>query len=184
MIQFLALLAAPLLNIPVIRRVRRNHGLEHATIHVLSRKVKNLSMAGRSTMAGFYLYGNVSTHEVEAAVSEALHRMRSGEHGLAIHPNCGTGLVTAGVLTSLATLAGTSGMRHGFAERISRLPSIILLSTFSLILAQPIGLALQQHFTTLGDPGDMEVVDISRSEFPVPIAGQRLTVHYVRTQSG
>ena len=61
MIQFLALLAAPILNLPVIRRVRRNHGLEHATIHILSRKVKNLSMAGRSTMRGFYLYGNVAT---------------------------------------------------------------------------------------------------------------------------
>ena len=184
MIQFLALLAAPLLNIPIIRRIRRNHGLEHATIHILSRKVKNLSMAGRSTMTGFYLYGNVSTQEVEAAVAEALQRMRGGEHGLAIHPNCGTGLVTAGVLTSLATLAGTSGMKHGIVERISRLPSIILLSTFSLILAQPLGLALQQHFTTLGDPGNMDIVDISRSEFPIPIGGQRLTVHYVRTQSG
>jgi len=68
MIQFLAILAAPLLNLPVIRRIRRNHGLEHATIHMLSRKQKNLNIAGRSTSAGFYLYGNVPTAEVEAAV--------------------------------------------------------------------------------------------------------------------
>ncbi len=124
MIQFLAILAAPILNLPIIRRVRRNHGLEHATIHMLSRKVKNLSMAGRSTLTGFYLYGNVSTREVEDAVSEALQRMRDGEHGLAIHPNCGTGLVTAGILTSLATLVGTAGMKHGILERLSRLPTI------------------------------------------------------------
>jgi hypothetical protein len=184
MIQFLAILVAPILNIPLIRRVRRNHGLEHATIHVLGRKVKNLSMAGRSTVTGFYLYGNVTTEEVEVAVREALHRMQSGEHGLAIHPNCGTGLVTAGLLTSLATLLGTSGMKSGFVERLSRLPTIILLSTLSLILSQPLGLALQQHFTTLGDPGNMEVVHISRSEFPIPLAGQRMTVHFVRTISG
>ncbi len=183
MIQFLALLAAPILNLPVIRRVRRNHGLEHATIHILSRKVKNLSMAGRSTMRGFYLYGNVATSEVEAAVREALNRMRSGEQGLAIHPNCGTGLVTAGLMTSFATLVGTAGMKRGFLERLSRLPTIVLLSTLSLIMSQPLGLALQQHFTTLGDPGDLEVADITRSEFPVPLGGQRMTVHFVRTHS-
>lgn len=184
MLQFLALLATPLLNFPIIRRVRRNHGLEHATIHVLSQKVKNLSMAGRSTNTGFYLYGNVPTREIETAVYEALHRMRNGEHRLAIHPNCGTGLVTAGLMTSLATLIGTAGMREGFLQKLSRLPTIMLLSTVSLIAAQPLGLALQLHFTTLGDPGNLEIVNISRSEFPIPIAGQRLTVHYVRTTAG
>ncbi len=184
MIQFLALLVAPILNIPPIRRVRRNHGFEHATIHVLSRKLKNLSVAGRSTVTGFYLYGNVSTEEVESAAHEALQRMRNGEHGLAIHPNCGTGLVTAGLLTSMAALAGTSGMKTGFVEKLTRLPTIMLLSTMSLILSQPLGLALQQHFTTLGDPGGLEVAHITRSEFPIPMAGQRLTVHFVRTISG
>src|SRR5690606_39313938 len=100
MIRALARLAAPFLNTSIVRRVRRNHGLEHATIHLLSRKLKNLNMAGRSTASGFYLYGNVSTAEIEQTVAEALNRMRAGEHGLAIHPNCGTGLVTAGVLRS------------------------------------------------------------------------------------
>jgi hypothetical protein len=183
MIQFLAIFAAPILNMPVIRRIRRNHGLEHATIHVLSRDVKNLSMAGRSTITGFYLYGNVTTPEVEAAVREALQRMHNGEYGLAIHPNCGTGLVTAGFLTSIASLAGTAGMKRGFMERLSRLPTIVLLSTMALIVSQPLGLSLQQHFTTLGDLGDMEVVNISRSEFPIPLGGQRMTVHFVHTRS-
>jgi hypothetical protein len=184
MIRFLALLATPFLNLPAIRRVRRNHGLEHATIHVLSNNTRHRSMAGRSTATGFYLYGNVPTDEVEAAAQEALRRMRNGEHSLAIHPNCGTGLVTAGLLTSVATLAGTAGMKQGFLERLSRLPTIVLLSTMSLILSQPLGLALQQHFTTLGDPGNLEIADISRSEFPVPVGGQRLTVHFVSTTNG
>lgn len=184
MIQFLAVLAAPFLNLPVIRRIRRNHGLEHATIHILSRKLKNLNIAGRSTNTGFYLYGNVQTGEVEEAVQEALHRMRRGEHGLAIHPNCGTGLVTAGVLTSITALASTAGMKQSLADRLSRLPTVVLLSTFALILSQPLGLALQQHFTTLGDPGQMEIVSIDRHELPIPLAGQRLTVHFVRTTHG
>lgn len=184
MIEYMSLLATPVLNVPVIRRVRRNHGLEHATIHVLSRKVKNLSMAGRSTARGFYLYGNVATSEVESAVNEALNRLRGGEHSLAIHPNCGTGLVTAGLLTSFAAIAGTAGMKPGMAERLARLPSVVLLSMLSLVVAQPLGLSLQQHFTTLGDPGTLEVADISRSEFPMPLGGQRMTVHFVHTRAG
>ncbi len=184
MIKFLSLLAAPVLNIPVIRRIRRNHGLEHATIHMLSRHMQNLSMAGRATVTGFYLYGNIATEEIERAALEALRRMRAGEHGLAIHPNCGTGLVTAGALTSVAALVGTAGMRQGLREKISRLPSVILLSVMSLILAQPLGLAIQRHFTTLGDPGNTEIVSVTRSEVPVPMAGQRMTVHFVRTRFG
>lgn len=184
MIQFLALLAAPFLNLSTIRRIRRNHGLEHATIHVLSKTLKNRSMAGRSTSTGFYMYGNVTSDELSQAANEALQRMRSGEHTLAIHPNCGTGLVTAGVMTSIAALVGTAGMKQSFWDRISRLPTVILLSTMSLILAQPVGLAFQQHFTTLGEPGDLEIVDVSKSEFPVPVGDQRVTVHFVRTAKG
>ena len=184
MIRFLALLVTPFLELPFVRRVRRNHGLEHATIHVLSRRLKDLTLAGRSTMTGFYLYGNVPTADVEAAAQEALHRLRGGEHGLAIHPNCGTGLVTAGLLTGVAALAGTKGMRDTFKDRLSRLPSVILLSTFALVVAQPLGLILQQYFTTSGDPGDTEIVDVQRSEMLLPFAGKPLTVHFVRTRSG
>jgi hypothetical protein len=183
MIQLLALLLAPILNLPIIRQIRRNHGLEHATIHILSHRVNNLSMAGRSTHAGFYLYGDVTTQEIETAAQDALNRMRGGEHRLAIHPNCGTGFVTAGLLTSLTTLVGTVGMKRGLMERLTRLPTIVLLSTIALILSQPLGLSLQQHFTTLGDPGDMQIVSVRRFEFSVPFAGQRMTAHFVRTRS-
>ena len=184
MIQFLAILLAPILNFSVIRRIRRNHGFEHATIHVLTQRSSQRSMAGRSTSGGFYLYGNVTTQELESAAHEALTRMKRGEHNLAIHPNCGTGLVTAGLMTSMATLAGTAGMKQSLSDRLSRLPTIILLSTFSLILSQPLGLSLQQHFTTMGDPGDLEIANITRSEFSLPFVGQRLTVHYVQTARG
>lgn len=184
MIPFLALLAAPILNFPLVRRIRRNHGLEHATIHMLSRQMKTTGMAGRATLTGFYLYGNIATEDVERSALEALRRMQAGEHGLAVHPNCGTGLVTAGVLTSLAALAGTAGTRQGLVEKAARLPTMVLLSVVSLLLAQPLGLSIQQHFTTLGDPGNTEIVEVSRSDVQVPMAGQRLTVHFVRTRFG
>ena len=72
----LATAAKPILDLPVVRRTRRNHGLEHATIHVLSSRIKGLQMAGRSTDSGFVLLGEAPTELVEASVRDALSRMR------------------------------------------------------------------------------------------------------------
>lgn len=184
MIENMATVATPILNAPLIRRIRRNHGLEHATIHVLSRKHKGLSMAGRADNTGFLLYGDVETEAVETAVNEALKRMQGGEHGLAVHPNCGTGLVTSGLLTSLAAMVGFSGTRNTVQEFFGRLPLVLLLSIMALIVSQPLGLALQRHFTTLGDPGDLEIVEVSRHEVKTPLGGDGLTVHRVKTRFG
>lgn len=183
MIETLATLFRPVLDFPLIRRVRRNHGLEHATIHMLSRRIKNLSMAGRADDSGFYLYGEVETPLVWEAAQEALRRMREGEHRLAIHPNCGTGLVTTSFMTSLAAIVGLTGTKNTLSDILNRLPLVMLLSIGALIVSQPMGLALQRHFTTLGEPGDLEIVDISQHETSLPLAG-KLIVHRVHTRNG
>ncbi len=87
-----------------INRIRRNHGLEHATIHVLSEGHKRFSAQGNSDHRGFHLniYGDVTEEEVAAAVAEAHRRLRAGERHLAVHPNCGTVLVTTALLATLA----------------------------------------------------------------------------------
>src|SRR5260221_12742627 len=90
-----------------VRWTRRNHGLEHATVHVLSSRIKNLSIAGRSDHTGFYLCGQVSTSDVESAAAEALQRMRNGEDELAVHPNCGTGWGPTGGMARGAAGAGS-----------------------------------------------------------------------------
>ncbi len=64
-----------LLDYPLILSTRRNHGLEHATIHVLSAQKPGRPLAGRSTPFGFYLYGDVSDEELQTAVYDALHRI-------------------------------------------------------------------------------------------------------------
>ena len=93
------------LDVPLVARIRRNHALEHATIHVLAKKHRSLRIVGRSTLNGYYLYGNLTTEAVIEAAQEAHSRLRAGEYHLAIHPNCGTNLVTAGSLAGLATFA-------------------------------------------------------------------------------
>jgi len=182
MLEQIATFARPVLDLPVVRRTRRNHGLEHATIHMLSGRIKNLRMAGRSTDSGFFLFGEAPTEAVEAAVREALGRMQRGEHHLAIHPNCGTNLVTTGFLTSIAAIAGLSGTNRR-DDMFNRLPLVMLLTMGAVLFSQPLGMALQKHFTTEGDPGDLEVVSITRSQTYTPFSSQPLTVHTVVTRS-
>ncbi len=167
----------PFLNKPFIRRVRRNHGLEHATIHIMSRKVPHLRIVGRSDDRGFNLFGDVSTEVVEASVDEALQRMRSGEHGLAIHPNCGTNLVTAAGLSAVAVLATLIGSERERGGKLARLPLMMIGIMGALILSQPLGARIQQNVTTLGDPADLQLLEIKRSQ------RGRMTIHRIKTRS-
>ncbi len=178
----LATLARPVLSLPIVRRVRRNHGLEHATIHILTRSHGGLRLAGRSDNGGFFLYGSVPTPEVERAAREALSRMRAGQHDLAIHPNCGTNLLTTGTLATLAALLGLAGAESSLEKKLERFPTILVLVMGVLILAPGLGLALQRHFTTLGEPGDLEIIRIEQHEVRSPFGP--VTVHRVDTANG
>ncbi len=156
----------PLLKSPWIDRIRRNHGLEHATITVLSAR-KRTNLAGRSTANGFYLYGEVSADEIRSAADEALRRMRGGERELAVHPFCGTNFVTAGIAAALVAAFGFMGARD-LRGRLDRVPFVASLATLALIAAQPVGLALQRTITTSGVMGAMEIVDVRRVGGLVP----------------
>jgi hypothetical protein len=147
----------PVLDIPVISRIRRNHGLEHATIHLLSARFRGVGMAGRSTPSGFYLYGDLPSEAVAEAAHEALQRMRAGEHHLAVHPGCGTNYVMAGIFAAAAAFVALLGSGRSLRARLGRLPNAVLASTVALILAQPAGFAVQEHITTSGVPGNLEI---------------------------
>ncbi len=170
-----------LLDLPVVRRTRRNHALEHATIHVLSSRIRGLRMAGRSDANGFVLIGEADTDQVVRAVSDALARMRRGEKNLAIHPNCGTNLVTTGYLTSLTALLITRSSNRRDISAAERLPVLMMGMVAAVLISQPIGTWLQRHVTTDGDPGDTEVMSIKRRESSW--FGRTITVHRVNTQS-
>lgn len=163
-----------LLDLPVVDRTRRNHGLEHATITILSQRHRGLSLVGRSTPNGFHLYGDITTEQLESAVQEALRRMKAGEASLAVHPNCGTNFVTAGIAAGVAAYVGFLGANSATARR-DRLPLVTLLATAALMLAQPLGLEFQRHITTSGEMRDLRVTRVSRRQ------SGRLTAHFVAT---
>jgi hypothetical protein len=162
-----------LLNAPLVSETRRNHALEHATIHLLSARFPKLGMAGHSNPTGFFLIGQLSTEDVRAAVSEALARLQNGESGLAIHPGCGTNYVVTGALGALFALIGMIGTKNA-RERWERFPLLMALSMLAVVVAPPLGSALQKQVTTDANPGGLTVVEV------VPVSKN---VHRVVTRS-
>jgi len=159
-------------DIPLIARIRQNHGLEHATIHVLAQRLPGLRVVGRTTPGGFYLYGKLTTKEVRSAVDQALSRLQQGETHLAVHPHCGTNLATAGFLAGLSAFVALLPRTR---RRLDQLPFAILAATLAVIAAQPLGLILQAQVTTSSDVRSLIVKRITRRQ------QNRLTAHYVET---
>ena len=157
-------------------RVRRNHALEHASLHMLGRKHKHAALGGYSDMRGFWILGDVDTEEIKDAVDEALDRLRNGESQLAIHPNCGTNFAFSGLMVGglawLAMINSGSSVKH----KLDRLPWIISLVTAALILFQPIGPVLQERITTNSRPGSLSIYEITR------FMRRGITMHRITTR--
>jgi hypothetical protein len=148
----------------LLGRLRRNHALEHATIHVLSQRHPKTRVVGRSTHKGFLLYGDLPTERVLVAAKEAARRLQEGQRHLAIHPSCGTNFVASGVLSGLGAFAVLTPRRRDWREWLRRLPMVFLLGTLGVILGQQLGPVLQTTVTTDPDVGQVQVAGIIREE--------------------
>ncbi len=145
----------------IVRIIRQNHALEHATIHVLTHRNPHIQLVGRSSATSFYLYGQVDTSEVADAAAEALARLQQGEAALAIHPRCGTNLVVTGVM------AGTAAFSTGLLpsrSKMERLPMAIMAATVAALFAQPLALRVQEFVTTTADVQDVYIAEVIRQE--------------------
>jgi len=147
-----------LLNLPLILETRRNHALEHATLHILARTHKT-SMAGHSNPTGFYLLGDLQLEDIANAAIEAMSRLKAGESGLAVHPGCGTNLVAAAVLPATFAWAPLRGARTT-RWRLLLIPLALAFAVFGYLLSKPLGPWLQANITTEADLGNMKIVEI------------------------
>jgi hypothetical protein len=152
-----------ILNFEPVSRIRRNHGLEHATLHVLAERFPRTSMAGHSDTGGFWILGDIPLDAVQSAVATALERLQKGEAELAVHPNCGTNFVTSGTFAGIAASMAMFGAGKRMRDKLERVPLAASLATLALIASQPLGLYFQEQFTTSGVPGDLEVTEISQA---------------------
>ncbi len=149
-----------LMHLPPLSRLRRNHGLEHATLHLLAQRYPGVSILGYSDLGGFWLIGDVAPEAVQEAVQEALRRLNAGENRLALHPQCGTSIATSGVLAGLAAGFAMLGVGKRLRDKLERLPLAISLATLALTLGQPLGLLLQEKMTTSAQPEGLQVEKI------------------------
>lgn len=148
-----------ILDLPYILETRRNHALEHATLHVLARSHKT-SMAGHSNPTGFFIFGELLTQDIRTALNEAYTRLRAGERGLAIHPGCGTNLVATAFLPATMAWMPISGARSN-RWRLLLLPIALIFGVLGFFLSRPLGTWLQRNITTEANLGKMQVIDVT-----------------------
>ena len=134
-----------------VKAVRRNHALEHATVAVLLARHGPTRLAGRASVDGFVIFGDVDTDELHASALEALRRLQSGQASLAVTPLCGTNIAVA-AFAAAATAAIVLGSGRG------RFANAFVAAMFAVIGTQPLGLLLQQHVTTSADLVPVSVV--------------------------
>ncbi len=171
-----------LLHLPLILETRRNHALEHATLHMLAHTHPG-PLAGHSNPSGYLIFGNVDTEALQAAAEEALRRLKAGERHLAIHPGCGTNLVSHLTLIPMLAWLPLRG-RKTLGGRLAGLPLAFLLAALGFALAHRLGPVLQQHITTEPDLGDLEIVAIHRLGPSVHLVITRNHAHPVSMRHG
>lgn len=165
-----------LLTLAPVRRMRQNHAIEHATITLLMARLPHAALvAGRSTPRGFYIIGPVETDLLARTAAEALLRLQSGERELAIHPNCGTNLVTTGVMTGGAALGATALAHRRGSRWADRVAAGLLAATAAVVLSRPVGTHMQRQVTTLADVDEVQIVRISRRQLG------KMIIHWIRT---
>ncbi|MGZ6316376.1 MAG: DUF6391 domain-containing protein [Anaerolineales bacterium] len=165
-----------ILELPFVLETRRNHALEHATLHVLSAKYPAKPMAGHSNPTGFFILGNLPTEDVRTAVTQALTRLRAGERELAIHAGCGTNIATSGLVAGTFAWFILRGAKSTLG-RVLRLPVAILFALVGLAVSQPLGPVIQAKITTDADMGNLQVTDVR------PTMRGQVTAHRVLTQN-
>lgn len=164
-----------ILDLPYVLETRRNHAVEHATLHMLATKYPKRNMAGHSNPTGFFILGDFPMDDIAWAVNQAMTRLRAGERQLAIHAGCGTNFATATLLSATLAWFVLRGAKSTFG-RILRAPFAMTFALFGLVLSQPLGPVIQQKITTEAELGNLQLVEIRQT-----MRG-RVTAHRVITK--
>jgi len=142
----------------IIDRIRRNHGLEHATVALMLARQGPMRVVGRSDHGGFYIYAKVDTDRLREYAEEALVRLQRGEEHLAVSPMCGTNIAVAGVLagvTSYVALRRADGHVDGLTKAV-------LAGMVSVIASQPLGRLVQQYATTSPELAGVRITSVDQ----------------------
>lgn len=160
----------------VIAHIRKNHAMEHATIHVLSAKYPNISFGGYSIHKGFWIFGKSDIQAVDDAAEIAQARLLKGEKNLAVHPNCGTNLAMAGLIAAAGSMMAVAGTKDE-KDRLERLSGLMLAGIAGTYWGKPLGMKVQKDLTTDPDVSDLAIIGVSCTDY-----GDGRTAFFVETE--
>lgn len=146
----------------VFAHIRKNHAMEHATIHLLTKAMPGVSFAGYSFIKGYWILGKADLQDVQKAAELALARMKNGESKLAIHPGCGTNIAVTGLCTAAAAMLTTLG-RSEDESKLERFSAFTSAGMIGALLSRPLGPWTQKKITTDANVKDLTIVSISCS---------------------
>ena len=152
------------LNFNFISHIRKNHAMEHATIHMLAKMMPGVSFSGYSIHKGFWVLGKAELQDVHKAAEIALAKLRNGDHKLAVHPNCGTNLAVTGLCVAAAALVTTHGLDED-DPLSSKFSAFVTAGMAGVLASRPLGPRVQQWITTDADVSKLSIESINLSHF-------------------
>ena len=146
----------------LIAHIRKNHAMEHATIHLLSKALPNVSFGGWSFVKGFWIIGKAELQDVQKAAEMAYARLNNGDKKLAVHPNCGTNVAVIGLCTAAAAMLTTIGTNDD-ESGMNKFAAFTTAGMIGALAGKPLGPKVQEKITTDADVRSLSIVSISCS---------------------
>lgn len=159
------------------RQTRRNHALEHATIHFLEISGAR-RLGGRAMPNGFRISGRTSPQDIRKAFEQVRRIVRQGDHLPHISRRCGTNVITAlglSLLLLLSVAVISVIAQPPLAARASALAFVVI---FFVSMRHAIGNWIQARFFMATDFEEVAVRDVHKV-LPGPM--ERPPVHVVAT---
>ena len=154
-------------------KIRRNHGLEHATISTLLSHPKTKSvLAGYSTHRGFVIIGQVEHSVVSECVERAIHRIEDGEPELAISAYCGTNIIVSAALASIGAVLAI----RSFGTGMPGLTRTFTHAVIAIIAGRPLGRFVQSRYTTSPDVQNLQIRSMTHHRLG------NLDAHWIATE--
>ena len=146
----------------ILAHIRKNHAMEHATIHLLTEALPHVSFAGYSFIKGYWILGKAELQDVQKAAEMAHARLKNGEHKLAIHPNCGTNIAMIGLCTAAAAMLTSFGDDEDESP-MSRFSALTTAGMIGALVGKPLGPKVQEKISTDPDVSSLSIVSINCS---------------------
>lgn len=146
----------------MLSHIRKNHAMEHATLHLLTKAMPNVSFSGYSFIKGFWIMGKAELQDVQKNVEMAYAKLKNGEHQLAVHPGCGTNIAVTGLCTAAAAMLTTLGLSEE-DSKLERFSAFTTAGMVGALIGRPLGPKMQKYITTDADVHDLTIVSITCS---------------------